>query len=125
MTDIALPPEESVKAREPVTHAYDNPQLIAKQFLLAIMRDPTVPIRARIDAANKLLRIVYIDGDYVPGEWCNKEPSLTIKIRWDQCPMIHSADMKRHASSPRPPGHGSYRKSQSSSREGPVNSGPH
>src|SRR6516225_2872891 len=37
-------------------------------------------LRTRMDAAVKLLRIVYIDGDYVPGEWCNKEPSLTIKI---------------------------------------------
>src|SRR5262249_10696461 len=38
-------------------HACDNPGLSGTQFLYAVMRDPTLPIRQRIKAAGKLMAI--------------------------------------------------------------------
>jgi hypothetical protein len=32
-------------------HLYDNPAITPKNFLLAVMRDPSVPLSLRIDAA--------------------------------------------------------------------------
>jgi hypothetical protein len=74
-------PKESTKAHAPRRHAYDNPMLSAKEFLLAVMHDPTVPLHHRMDAAVKLLHITYIDGDYIRGEYLEaSEPVLTYKI---------------------------------------------
>ena len=38
-------------------HKYDNPLIGSEDFLLAIMRDPTVALAIRLDAAAKLLPI--------------------------------------------------------------------
>jgi hypothetical protein len=56
-----------VGATQTVAHGYDRPQLSPKEFLLAVMHAPNLPLATRMDAAVKLLRIVYIDDDYVPG----------------------------------------------------------
>jgi hypothetical protein len=45
------------EGRGPQTHAYDAPNLSAKEFMLAVMHDPSVDIRERIKAAASLLRI--------------------------------------------------------------------
>jgi hypothetical protein len=39
-------------------HKYDNPKLSPKQFLLAVMRDPTVALRLRIEAAAKAMQLL-------------------------------------------------------------------
>ena len=36
-------------------HAYNEPGLTSKEFLYAVMRDPTLPLGQRMDAAVKLL----------------------------------------------------------------------
>jgi hypothetical protein len=74
---------QSSKAREPEQsrHRYDDSMLDPKQFLLAVMHDRTAKLRDRMDAAVKLLRIAYIGGDYLRGEYPdNREPVLTYKI---------------------------------------------
>ena len=38
-------------------HPYDNPELSAFDFLVCIMRDVTLPLPVRVDAAGKLLPI--------------------------------------------------------------------
>lgn len=38
-------------------HKYDNPSIGSEDFLLAIMRDPTIALTIRMDAAAKLLPI--------------------------------------------------------------------
>jgi hypothetical protein len=38
-------------------HAYDAPGLSPKDFLLAVMRDRTAPLGARIEAASKALAL--------------------------------------------------------------------
>jgi hypothetical protein len=47
---------------EPRPHKYDR-QLSPKDFLLAVMRDPTVPLELRIDAAGKALSVHLPDPD--------------------------------------------------------------
>ena len=47
-------PEPRSEAHAPSHHAYDNPGLDAKGFLLAIMHDKDVPLHVRMDAAIKL-----------------------------------------------------------------------
>ena len=42
---------------EPRPHKYDNPKLSPKEFLLAVMRDPTVPLGLRIEAAAKVMQL--------------------------------------------------------------------
>jgi hypothetical protein len=44
-------------------HTYDNPRLSGKEFLLAVMHDPTVDIHDRIKAASTLLRLFPYDWD--------------------------------------------------------------
>jgi hypothetical protein len=41
----------------PASHEYDDPSLDAVGFLLAVMRDTTLSLAIRMDAANKLLPI--------------------------------------------------------------------
>ena len=43
---------------EPRPHKYDSPRLSPKEFLLAVMRDPTAPLEHRIDAAAKLMPLL-------------------------------------------------------------------
>jgi hypothetical protein len=40
------------EGRGPQTHAYDDPNLSAKEFLLAVMHDRTLPLATRIKAAS-------------------------------------------------------------------------
>jgi hypothetical protein len=47
-------------------HAYNSPGLNSKEFLLAIMRDQTVPLARRIDVACKLLELWPHPWQYVP-----------------------------------------------------------
>jgi hypothetical protein len=42
---------ESAKANEPTHHAHDAPGLSPKEFLLAVMRDRTLPLSTRMEAA--------------------------------------------------------------------------
>ena len=53
----------SPKADGSASHAYDAPNLSSKQFLLAVMHDPTVDMRDRIKAASALLRLFPHDWD--------------------------------------------------------------
>ena len=41
-------------------HAYDDPDLSPLEFLLAVMRDPTVPLEERVATAKATLPYVYI-----------------------------------------------------------------
>jgi hypothetical protein len=43
---------------EPRPHKYDDPKLNPKGFLLAVMRDPTVALEHRIDAAAKVMPLL-------------------------------------------------------------------
>jgi len=61
-------------------HAYDAPNLTAKQFLYAVMRDTSLDLRTRMKAADRLCHIVLIERDYVQGEWANREPVLEYRI---------------------------------------------
>jgi hypothetical protein len=49
---------ESTTAHEPERHLYDAPGLTATQFIAAVMHDPRTPIHVRIDAADKLMRLL-------------------------------------------------------------------
>ena len=44
-------------------HAYDVPNLSPKEFILRVMHDPSVPIKDRMDAASRLLRLFPFDWD--------------------------------------------------------------
>jgi hypothetical protein len=46
-----------MSSASPASHEYDDPSLSAVDFLLAVMRDQTLPLAVRADAANKLLSI--------------------------------------------------------------------
>jgi hypothetical protein len=53
-------------------HAYDNPELSPKEFLLAVMRDNRLPIAARMDAAAKVAvyehpRLAQVNTDLTAG----------------------------------------------------------
>jgi hypothetical protein len=70
----------SAKAREP-EHAYDNPTISATRFLECVMHDPSVKLRHRVDAAAKLLHVLYRDPDYVQREIAkSREPAFVYKI---------------------------------------------
>ena len=73
---------------EPTAHAYDNPHLGPRQFMLAVMRDPTVSITDRMKAADMLMRIF-------PHE--SVHPSLTIRI----APFPHCTDAESGATDER------------------------
>jgi hypothetical protein len=57
---------------EPRPHKYDNPKLSPKEFLLAVMRDPTVALEHRIEAAAKAMQL--LDGPDL------REPAITYQI---------------------------------------------
>lgn len=57
------PPEQTEFASH--RRAYDAPGLSPRGFLLAVMHDPSVPIRDRMDAASKLLRL-YGENSFKP-----------------------------------------------------------
>jgi hypothetical protein len=43
-------------------HAYDNPDITSREFLFAVMRDPSAPIFDRIDAARYLIFLERFSG---------------------------------------------------------------
>jgi hypothetical protein len=54
------------------THAYDNPDLSSKEFLLACVHDTRLPISVRIDAASKVSayehpRLAQVSSDVTAG----------------------------------------------------------
>jgi hypothetical protein len=57
-------------------HAYDNPSIRPKDFLLAVMRDTTVPLGQRIDAAGKALPLCH--PPYAPAP--PDDPAYTVQI---------------------------------------------
>jgi len=65
---------------DPEPHAYDDPNISPRQFLLAVMHDLSVPLSARMDAATKLL---YLPPEPPPPP----EPRLTIRI--EGFPSLH------------------------------------
>jgi hypothetical protein len=72
--------DQSTTAQEP-EHAYDAPGLTATQFIAAVMHDPTVQLHMRIDAAGRLLHILYRDPEYVQREIAKgREPAFTYRI---------------------------------------------
>jgi hypothetical protein len=56
-------------------HRFNNPDLHAREFLLAVMHDRTVPLGQRIEAAVKLLPL--IEAHEYPA---SREVVLTIKL---------------------------------------------
>jgi hypothetical protein len=74
--------EQNHPDAEPPSHAYDDPTLSARAFMLAVMHDPSVPIHNRMDAASKLLRI------YGPNSF--NPPAFTYVI--PHCPSLSSKD---------------------------------
>jgi hypothetical protein len=48
-------PDQPTTDNPTPTHAYDNPQITPKNFLLAVMHDPTVGLSTRIEAARMAL----------------------------------------------------------------------
>ena len=63
--------ESKAQDPAPTVHAYDDPHIGPRAFMLAVMRDPTVDIKDRMKAASLLMRI------YPHESVC---PSLTIHI---------------------------------------------
>jgi hypothetical protein len=54
-------------------HPYDNPKLMPKEFLLAVMHDKSISLHTRMDVAVQLLKQWPNPWDYVP-------PAITIRI---------------------------------------------
>jgi hypothetical protein len=55
-------------------HAYDNPSLMPKEWMLAVMHDPHVALSTRVDIAVQLLKLWPEPHHYVP-------PAITIVIQ--------------------------------------------
>jgi hypothetical protein len=85
-----------------VSHEYDDPSLDAVDFLLAVMRDVTLPLAIRMDAANKLLpvyrpppQILHIKitgglGELTHAELADHEARRDDGLfAWDLKPMVH------------------------------------
>ena len=66
MADHSPSQQTASEAQGPTStehHAYDAPNISAKEFLLGVMHAPDVPIKDRIRAASALLRIYPHDWD--------------------------------------------------------------
>ena len=59
-------------------HAYDDPSLSPVDFLLCVMRDVTLPLAVRVDAADKLLPL-----------YQKPQPIQTIKITGGMGDLTH------------------------------------
>jgi hypothetical protein len=55
-------------------HAYDAPNISAKDFLLAVMRDPTVPLNLRVTAADLVAPFMH------PSLPQNRTPVYTVRV---------------------------------------------
>lgn len=53
-------------------HPYNDPRLMPKSFLEAVMHDPALPIFRRIEAAKALLDVYY---------HCYREPAIVYRIQ--------------------------------------------
>jgi hypothetical protein len=86
----------------PAIHEYDDPSLDAVGFLLAVMRDTTLSLAIRMDAANKLLpvyrpppQILHIKitgglGDLTLAELADYEARRDDGLfAWDLKPRVH------------------------------------
>jgi hypothetical protein len=51
---MTKPKDGEILGPEPEDHAYNEPELSPKEFLLAVMHDRKVPLAARMDAAAKV-----------------------------------------------------------------------
>ena len=67
MADQNSFPQTETKAQDPelCTHSYNDPHISAKEFMLRVMHDRDVPIKDRLNAASKLLRI-YGEHEFAP-----------------------------------------------------------
>jgi hypothetical protein len=63
--------EQTPKPDAATEHDYDKSGLSPRQFLYAVMRDRNAPIKTRVDAAAKLLRLYPEEG---------MQPQYTIRI---------------------------------------------
>ena len=72
-------------------HLYDDPSLSAKDFLFAVLRDPSAPILERIDAARYLIFL-----DRIPGllEQICTFGELRLKEIFDDLPTHEQAELK-------------------------------
>jgi hypothetical protein len=78
-------------------HQYDDPELSAAGFLLAIMRDPAVSLHLRMDAAARLLPVyrpppltlhIKIVGGLPPGAVIKASTDDGL-FAWDLKPLVH------------------------------------
>jgi hypothetical protein len=61
-------------------HPYDEPALTSKEFLYAVMRDPTLALGTRMDAACKLLELEANEPNYYGKYPVSRNVELTIRI---------------------------------------------
>ena len=73
VSSLSNPVSRPPKQPRPPTHHYDQPGLMPKDWMLAVMHDPTVPILTRIRVAEELLKLWPSPAHYVP-------PALIIRI---------------------------------------------
>jgi hypothetical protein len=86
------PPRQTESATAQGTeHACDDPKLTGKQFLYAVMRDRTLPLRTRIRAAGKLM---HIEPDGPP------KPRCTIVIEGFPSDAVHTRTPESQSFSP-------------------------
>ena len=80
-----------------MTHAYDNPELSAVDFLLCVMRDTSLPLPVRVDAADKLLPLyqktelvhITITGGLSPDQVAARLTTSGDDFAWDLKPRVH------------------------------------
>lgn len=80
-----------------MTHAYDNPDLDSVGLLLAVMRDTSLPLAVRVDAADKLLPIyrkteflhITITGGLSPDQVAARLTTSGDDFAWDMKPRVH------------------------------------
>jgi hypothetical protein len=103
------PPRQTESATAQGTeYACDNPGLTGKQFLYAVMRDRTLPLRTRIRAAGKLM---HIEPDGPPKARC------TIVIEGFPSDAVHTRTPESQSFSPSR----SYSSHAQSETPGPTN----
>src|SRR5262249_51536070 len=95
---VARKQNDSTQARqdpEPTVHAYDDPRLGPRAFLLAIMHSPELPIRDRMDAAARLLRL-YGPESFAPPKLCYRIEGIPSD---HLCAERHGSGSERRGSS--------------------------
>jgi hypothetical protein len=64
-----------IEPTKQIEHHYDGPDLSPKEFLLAVMNDPAVPLSLRVDAAHRVAPYVCQPA----GTWYH-QPTINIRI---------------------------------------------